>query len=152
MSSTGLLPRQFSLLVGAWASLPSAPTQPLRLSMTAPLDKTIQAAQAFVGQELDFSRLDQIYDLQRLLGPVLAYKILLEIAINAEDAKERRLAASQLLQAADEDPEKVAERLRASVFHDLSLEDLQAIVQSGITDPRVAVARLREIKEKDAGA
>ena len=113
----------------------------------ASADKTIEAAQQFIGADLDFSRLDQIFDLQRLIGPVIAYKILLELAINAEDAKERRLAASQLLTNAKEDPEKVAERLRASIFHTLSLEDLQNIVQSGITDPEAAVRKMKE----DAG-
>lgn len=109
--------------------------------------KTIDAAQEFVGKDLQFDRLDQVYDLQRLVGPVIAYKVLLEIAINSEDAKERRLAASQLVSAADEDPERIAERLRASIFHDLSLEDLEAVVQTGITDPAEAVAKLREVQD-----
>lgn len=114
--------------------------------MAAPADKTLNAAQEFIGSDLKFDRLDQVFDLQRLIGPVIAYKILLELAINAVDPKERRLAASQLLQSAQEDPEKLADRLRASVFHDLSLEDLEAIVQTGITDPEKAVERLRVVK------
>ena len=111
-----------------------------------PADKTIQAAQDFVGRDLDFSRLDQTYDFQRLLGPVLAYKILLEIAVNATDAKTRLGAANSLLQYAKEPPERVAERLRASVFVDLSLEELEAIVQTGITNPEQAKRRLEEIR------
>lgn len=120
--------------------------------MAAPADKTIQAAQDFVGQDVDFSRLDQIFDLQRLLGPVLAYKVLLEIAVNASDAGQRLKAASQLLTHAKEDPEKVAERLRASVFMDLSMEDLQNIIQSGITDPERAAAKMKEVRALDVGA
>lgn len=109
------------------------------------LDSTIEAAQTIVSGDggLDLSRIDRIYDLQRLLGPVIAYKILLEISINSGDAKERRMAASKLLDSASEDPEKIADRLRASIFHDLSLEELQAIVQTGITDPEEALERLK---------
>ena len=114
-------------------------------------DKTIEAAQSFLGKGLSFERLDQVFDLQRLLGPVIAYKILLEIAINAADVKERRLAASQLLQSTSEDPETIADRLRASLFYQLSLKDLEAIVQSGITDPEEAARRLTLIKVEEAG-
>lgn len=116
--------------------------------MAAPADKTISAAQEALGSGLDFTRLDQIFDLQRLLGPVVAFKILLEVAINATDAKTRLAAATQILQHAKEDPEKVIERLRASVFHDLSLEDLQAIIQTGITDLGAAHAELKKIKDQ----
>lgn len=110
------------------------------------LDRTLAAAQTIVGEAgaLDLSKLDRIYDLQRLLGPIIAYKILLEISINSADAKERRMAASKLLDAANEDPEKIADRLRASVFESLSLQELEAIVQTGITDPEEALNRLRE--------
>ena len=48
---------------------------------------------------------------------------------------------------ADEDPERIADRLRASIFHDLSLEDLEKIIQSGITDPAKAAEKLKEAKE-----
>ena len=105
-------------------------------------DKSIEQAESFIGSGIQFDRLDQVFDLQRLMGPVIAYKILLEVAINSADAKERRMAASKLLDAAAEDPEKIANRLRASVFHDLSLEQLQAVVQTGITDPEEAVKAL----------
>lgn len=108
------------------------------------IDGTIQAAEHFVGSGMKFDRLDQIFDLQRLMGPVIAYKILLEIAINSGDAKEKRLAASKLLDAVNEDPDKIAERLRASIFHDIELDQLEAVVQTGITDPEEAIRRLRE--------
>lgn len=114
--------------------------------MTTKADKTIEAAEAFIGGGggMKFDRLDQIFDLQRLMGPVIAYKILLEVAINSADVKERRLAASQLLASVDEDPGRIAERLRSSIFHDLSLDELQAVVQTGITDPQEALKRLKE--------
>ena len=50
-------------------------------------NKTIKAAQTIVGGGQDFERLDQIFDLQRLIGPVMGYKVLLEIVINSADAK-----------------------------------------------------------------
>ena len=109
--------------------------------MSRPED-SIEQAEAVIGEGIRFDRLDQIYDLQRLMGPVIAYKVLLEIVINSGDDKERRMAASKLIDAASEDPERVANRLRASIFHSLSLEQLEAIVQTGLTDPEEAVGRL----------
>lgn len=110
-------------------------------------EQTIKAAQSILGEDLELDRLDQIFDLQRLIGPVIAYKVLLNIVINSVDPKEQRLAASQLLSSADEDPERIAERLRASEFRDLSLEDLENIVQSGVTDPEKAADKIKEIRE-----
>lgn len=110
-------------------------------------EKTIKAAQAVIGEGFSFERLDQVYDLQRLMGSVIAYKILLEIAINSIEVKERRLAAAKLLDATNEDPERIAERLRASVFRDLSLDELEAIVQTGVTDPEEAVQKLEAADE-----
>ena len=116
----------------------------------AKADQVIEAAEALVGdgEGLKFDRLDQIFDLQRLMGPVISYKILLEIAINATDVKERRMAASKLIDAAGgEDPARIAERLRASIFDSLSLDQLQAIVQTGITDPEKALKKLSEVSD-----
>lgn len=116
----------------------------------ASANNAIKAAQEFIGGDLSYDRLDQIFDLQRLMGPVIAYKILLEIAINAEDSKERRLAASQLLASSSENPEKLAERLRSSIFSLLTLEQLQAVIQTGITDPEKAVQKVQSLGEMDA--
>lgn len=110
----------------------------------------VEAAEAFIGSGIQFDRLDQINDLQRLFAPVIAFKVLLELMINAADPKERRLAASQILQSTSEDPEKIALRLRASIFKDLSLEDLQAVVQTGITDPIEAVKAVKKAQALQA--
>lgn len=107
----------------------------------------ISQAQSFLGGDLRFDRLDQIFELQRLMGPVIAYKILLGIAINSADPKEQRLAAAKLLDAAGEAPEKVAARLRASIFKDMSLQELEAIVNTGITDPDEATRELKLVRE-----
>lgn len=119
--------------------------------MSDKVDKTLEAAQEFIGQDIQFGRLDQIFDLQRLMGPVIALKVLLEISINSVDPKERRLAASQLLQSAGEDPAKIADRLRASLFSELSLDEIEAIVQTGMTDPERAVERLKKVKKAADG-
>ena len=104
------------------------------------VDKALQSAEGIIGTEaLDLSRLDQIFDLQRLMGPVIAYKRLLEILINSSDDKEVRMAAAKILDHSGEEPEKIAERLRASVFSELSLEELDAVVQTGVTDPKAAL-------------
>lgn len=112
--------------------------------MTVRPDRAIEEAQSFLGDDLQLTRLDQVFELQRLMGPVIAYKVLLGLVINGADAKEQRLAASKLLDAANEDPEQIAARLRASIFHDLTLAQLEAIVMTGVTDPAKAVDTLRK--------
>ena len=113
----------------------------------AKLDKSIAAAHAVISdQGLDLNRLDQIFDLQRLMGPVIAYKRLLEIVINSSDDKEVRMAAAKILDHSGEEPEKIAERLRASVFSELSLEELDAVVQTGVTDPKEALKLVEVVK------
>lgn len=102
-------------------------------------------AEAFLGSGIDLSRLDQIYDLQRLLGAVVAYKVLLGIAVNGADAKERRMAAAKLLDSTSEPPEQIVERLRSSIFQNMSLQELEAIIQTGITDPAKAVQAVRKV-------
>lgn len=106
---------------------------------------TIELAQSFLGDDIEFTELHQVYELQSLLAPVIAYKILLEIAINAEDAKERRLAAAKLLDASTEAPERIANRLRESMFKDLTLEQLQAIIQTGQTNPAKALEMFKNV-------
>lgn len=108
------------------------------------VDKTIEAAQGFLGEDLQLTQLHQVFDLQGLMGPVIAMKVLLHIAINSEDPREQLKAASKILDACGEDPERIADRLRASVFKDLSLSELEAVIQTGITDPRKALEALSE--------
>jgi len=111
----------------------------------AKVTKHIESAQEVIGGDnLDLSRLDQIFDLQRLMGPVIAYKSLLEIVINSSDDKERRMAAAKLLDHSGEEPERIAERLRASIFSELTLEELQAVVQTGVTDPKAAIKLVKD--------
>ncbi len=107
---------------------------------------TISQAAGFLGEDLEFKRLDQVYDLQRLIGPVIAYKILLNLAINSVDPKEQRLAASQLLDTGGESAEAIANRLRKSIFKELTLQQLEAVIQTGITDPEKALEALESGK------
>ena len=134
-------------MAGPSVLLPSVPSTFNEQTLVALTDKTIEAAQAILGEDLEFSRLDQVSDLQRLMGPVIAYKILLELSINASDPKEQRLAAAKILDSSKEDPEKISQRLRKSIFSELTLDQLQAVVQTGITDPDKAVARIRIMKD-----
>lgn len=81
-------------------------------------------------------RLDEMYDLLKLLGVVLGYIALLEEAVDGLDPKSR-VSAARALVSLKEDPESIAERLRRSPFADLNVEQLQAIVhkvKSGETD------------------
>ena len=59
------------------------------------------------------------------------------------------MAASKLLDHAGEDPERIAARLRSSIFHDLTLDQLQAMVQTGITDPEEAKKALASVPTKE---
>lgn len=105
------------------------------------VDKTVQEAQSFLGDDLQLTQLHQVFDLQHLMGPVIAYKVLLHQVMNG-DPQTRLKAAKILLDASGEPPEKIADRLRASIFKDLSLAQLEAIVQTGITDPAKALEAL----------
>jgi len=72
-------------------------------------------------------KLDEMYDLLKLLGVVLGYIALLEEAVDGADPK-ARVSAARVLVNLREDPESIAERLRRSPFADLSVEQLQKVV------------------------
>lgn len=86
-------------------------------------------------------RLDMVWDRLRLIGAVLGMRRLLELAMNSSNPNVA-LGASKELSRIDEDPEVVAERLRAAPFADLTFEELEAVVQTGKVDPVDAMKEL----------
>lgn len=73
--------------------------------------------------------LDQLHNLLGLLGAVLGQITLLEVATDPLATPAARVAAARQLVQSGEDPQSLAARLRASPFVDLSVSDLERIVQ-----------------------
>lgn len=106
--------------------------------------KVIDTAEEIQQSGISPEGLESIFDSQRLIGVVLAQMSLLDIMVNSASGEERRKAAYQFLRSVDEDPERIADRLRASAFQDMSLEQLEDIVRTGEMDPEEAKEKLRE--------
>lgn len=100
---------------------------------------SIETAEALMEAGFSLDGLDAIHDAQRLIGPIIGMKILLETAVEGTDLEERRKAATQLIKSVDEEPEDIADRIRQSAFKDLSIDELRAVVSTGILDPEKAL-------------
>jgi hypothetical protein len=75
-------------------------------------------------------KLDELYDMLKLLGVVLGQIALLEVVSNPVSNDEKaKVAAARALISLKEDPESIAERLRRSPFAELTIEELHGIVQ-----------------------
>lgn len=71
--------------------------------------------------------LGEQYDYLRLLGAVVGQIALIDVAASAGPAE--RASAARALIKLDEEPENVAERLRASPFKDLDTKALQRMAK-----------------------
>jgi hypothetical protein len=93
-------------------------------------------------------KLDEYHDLLKLLGVVLAQVALLDVVSNpVTESKDRVSAARVLLNFTKESPENIAERLRRSPFAELTIEQLQTIVEGvkkGHTDIAALVQAAKE--------
>lgn len=87
-------------------------------------------------------RLDYVHDLLKLLGAVLGLHTLLEVSVSGSKESARVSAAKELAKL-DEDPERIAERLRAAPFADMDMDELRAIVETGELDPEKAMEAVR---------
>lgn len=105
---------------------------------------SIETAEALMEAGFSLEGLDATHDMQRLMGPIIGMKVLLEVAVDSPSAEERRKAASQLVRAVDEEPEEIADRIRQSAFKDLSIDELRAVVSTGILDPEKALEEFGE--------
>lgn len=73
--------------------------------------------------------LDQIHDTLKLIGVVLGQMALLEVVTNPAIEAAPRVAAARALMKIDEAPERIAERLRKSMFSRLSVAELGAMIE-----------------------
>ena len=73
-------------------------------------------------------RLDQLNDTFRLLGVVMGNLALLRVVTDPRADEKAVVSAARALIAVKEDPETIAERLRASSLSGLSVEQLQGII------------------------
>lgn len=82
-----------------------------------------------LGDKFSPDRLDQAHDLLKLLGIVLGQMALLEIVTDRGADEKARVSAARALMSVKEDPETIAERLRRSVFADLTTENLHEMFE-----------------------
>lgn len=91
--------------------------------------------------------IDETHDTLRLLGMVLAQTALLEMVTDKKSDPKARVSAARALLMTKESPEAIAERLRRSLFRDLTVEQLESMimqVKEGKTDIHSALSHLRE--------
>jgi len=74
------------------------------------------------------TRLDQSLDHMKLIGAVLGQVTLMEVAVMGSKDSDRVSAAKELIKL-DEDPEVIAERLKAAPFADLDVYQLRGLVE-----------------------
>ena len=86
------------------------------------------ALEALIGSGFRPDRLDQLNDTFRLLGVVMGNLALLRVVTDPHADEKAVVSAARALIAVKEDPETIAERLRASSLSGLSVEQLQAII------------------------
>lgn len=100
---------------------------------------------------IDPSRIDQVYDMLKLMGLVLGHSTLLAVATNpAAEAKDRVAAAKSLIHIKDS-PEDIAERLQKSKLADLSVDELKTIVRKLESGERNLLTLVKESDDGTSG-
>ncbi len=80
-----------------------------------------------VDQGLSLSRMDFLYDQLKLVGAVMGLRALVEVVTFGEN-ETARVAAARILTTLDEDPEQISERLKSAPFADLSMDQLEHVI------------------------
>ena len=86
------------------------------------------ALETLIGSGFRPDRLDQLNDTFRLLGIVMGNLALLKVVTDPGADEKAVVSAARTLISVKEDPETIAERLRASSLSGLSVEQLQVII------------------------
>ena len=86
------------------------------------------ALEALINAGFRPDRLDQLNDTFKLMGVVMGNLALLKVVTNPRADEKSVVSAARALIAVKEDPETIADRLRASSLSDLSVPQLQAII------------------------
>jgi hypothetical protein len=105
----------------------------------------VSAANEMLENVLDFptaENLSSSYDLLKLIGLVVGHITLLQAAVGPDP--KAAVAAARALVSLKEDPDSVAERLKAGPFASLTTEDLRRVVNelSDGSNPRQVLERV----------
>lgn len=93
------------------------------------LDEALSALDSLSSGKFELDRLDKVYDTLRLLGVVLGHMALLKLATDPEADSRARVSAARALLLTRESPESIAERLRRSTLANLTVAQLETMVQ-----------------------
>lgn len=109
---------------------------------------------ALVEEGLSLPRMDFLYDQLRLVGAVMALRTLLEVVTFGEH-EPSRVSAAKMLMDLKEDPEVLAERLKSAPFADLTMPQLEHVVDrlaGGETDLGKLITEAKQVvgEKKDA--
>lgn len=95
----------------------------------AALDEALHALDGLSSGTFELDRLDKVYDTLRLLGVVLGHLALLKLATDPTADSRARVSAARALLLTRESPESIAERLRRSQLANLTVAELETMVQ-----------------------
>ena len=114
------------------------------------LDKALGAPdklKELVAEGLALNRMDFLYDQLRLVGAVMGLRALVE-TVTFSDNDSARVAAARLLMDLKEDPADLVERLKAAPFSDLTMDQLEHVVDrltGGETDLSSLIEEARQL-------
>lgn len=95
------------------------------------MDENILSApdklQDLVEQGLSLKRMDFLYDQLRLVGAVLSLRALVEVLISGEN-ENAKVTAARLLMDLKESPQDVVDRLKSAPFAELSMNQLEHVM------------------------
>jgi len=119
------------------------------------LDKVLGAPDQLrdlVAEGLSLNRMDFLYDQLRLVGAVMALRTLLEVVTFGEN-ESSRVQAAKMLMDLKEDPEVLAERLKSAPFADLTMPQLEHVVDrltgGGETDLKKLIEEAKMVTVKE---
>jgi len=103
--------------------------------------------QELVEQGLSLNRMDFLYDQLRLVGAVMGLRALVEVVTFGEN-ESARVSAAKMLMELKEDPQDIVDRLKAAPFSDLSMPQLEHVLDrltgGGETDLKKLIDEARE--------
>jgi hypothetical protein len=98
-----------------------------------------------VEQGLSLNRMDFLYDQLRLVGSVMGLRALVEV-VTFGDNESARVSAAKMLMDLREDPQDIVDRLKAAPFADLSMDQLEHVLDrfgGGETDLKKLIDEAR---------
>ena len=124
---------------------PQGPTFP---SMKDDILQAPDKLQELVQQGLSLNRMDFLYDQLRLVGAVMGLRTLVEV-VTFGDNEAAKVSAAKMLMDLKEDPQDIVDRLKAAPFSDLSMDQLEHVLDrltGGETDLKKLIDEAREME------